>query len=157
MSYQSGYRQGRTTIDAVFNLDIDVKKAIANKEVVVAVFLDIEKSYDMLWKEGLLITLSDAKIRGRMFNWIMNFLCNRPVQVRVGSELSEKLEAENGTPQGSVISPVLFNILVNGMLSKMGKQFGFSLFADYAAIWMQWRNLSYIFSQIQGVLEKVTE
>ena len=58
---------------------------MANKEAVVAVFLEIEKAYDMLWKEGLQIALYDAGIRGRMFNWIMNFLCNRSIQVRIGN------------------------------------------------------------------------
>ena len=74
VEYQSGFRQGRSTMDAVLDLDIDIKKAIANKEAVVAVFLDIEKAYyDMLWKEGLLIALYDAGIRGTMFNGIKSF------------------------------------------------------------------------------------
>lgn len=120
-------------------------------------FLDIEKAYDMLWREGLLIALYDAGIRGRMFNWIRNFLSNRTIQVRVGSELSEELEIENGTPQGSVISPVLFNILVNGMFSRVGKEIRYSLFADDGALWKRGRNLSYIFDQIQTALKKVVE
>lgn len=37
--------------DAV--LDQDIKRAFSNKEVVV--FLDIEKAYDSLWKEGLMV------------------------------------------------------------------------------------------------------
>jgi len=157
MEYQSGFRQGRSTMDAVLDIDIDIKKAIANKEAIVAVFLDIEKAYDMLWREGLLIALYDAGIRGRMFNWIKNFLSNRTIQVRVGSELSEELEIENGTPQGSVISPVLFNILVNGMFSRVGKEFRFSLFADDGALWKRGRNLSYMFGQIQNALKRVSE
>ena len=85
VTHQSGFRQGRSTMDAVLSLDMDIKKAMANKEAVVAVFLEIEKAYDMLWKEGLQIALYDAGIRGRMFNWIMNFLCNRSIQVRIGN------------------------------------------------------------------------
>lgn len=57
-------------------MDLDIKRAIANKEAVLAVFIDIEKAYDMLWREGLLITLHDAGVRGRIFNWIKDFLCN---------------------------------------------------------------------------------
>ena len=64
---------------------------------------------------------------------------------------------ENGTPQGSVISPVLFDILVNGMFNKVGKGFGFSLFGDDGATWKRGRNLPYLFNQIQGALEKITE
>lgn len=40
----------------------------------VSVFLDIEKAYGSLWKEGLLFKILDLGIRGRMFNWIIDFL-----------------------------------------------------------------------------------
>lgn len=60
--YQSGFRNGHSTMDSILNLDIDIKKAIANKDAVVAAFLDIEKVYDMLWKAGLLIALYEAGI-----------------------------------------------------------------------------------------------
>lgn len=55
--YQSGFRAGRNTMDAVLSLEGDVRKAQVNKEVLVGVLFDIEKAYDMLWKEGLLIKL----------------------------------------------------------------------------------------------------
>lgn len=57
-------------MDSVLVLDRDIKRALVNKEVVIGVFLDIERAYDMLWKEGLVIKLYDAGIRGRMLNWI---------------------------------------------------------------------------------------
>lgn len=47
-------------MDAVLGPDRDIKRALVNKEAVVAVFLDIERAYDMLWKEGLIIKLYDA-------------------------------------------------------------------------------------------------
>lgn len=55
--FQSGFRKGRSTMDAVLCLESEVRKAQTNKEIIVAVFFDIEKAYDMLWKEGLLIKL----------------------------------------------------------------------------------------------------
>ncbi len=59
-------------MDSILVLDLDIRRAIANKEVVISVFLDIEKAYDTVWKEGLMIKLYDAGIRGRMLNWIKN-------------------------------------------------------------------------------------
>lgn len=46
--YQSRFRAGRNSMDAVLSLEADVRKAQANKEVVVGVLFDIEKAYDML-------------------------------------------------------------------------------------------------------------
>ncbi len=71
--YQSGFRKERNSMDAVLFLEDDIRKAQINKEVVVGVFLDIEKAYDMLWKEGILIKLDRLGIKGRMYNWIMSF------------------------------------------------------------------------------------
>lgn len=114
---QSGFRRGTSTMDSVISLDSDVKRSMVNKEGVVAVFLEIEKAYDMLWKEGLIIKLYDAGVRGRMLNWIQDFLKKRVIQVRVGEAMSTGTCIENGTPQGSVISPVLFNVMVNDIFN----------------------------------------
>jgi len=69
-TYQSGFMVGRGTMDPVMCLEAEIKKALSNKESVIAVFLDIEKPYDMLWREGLMIKLEEMGIGGRMFNWI---------------------------------------------------------------------------------------
>ncbi len=47
-------------------------------------FIYIEKAYDMLWKEGLLIKLEKLSIKGRMYNWIKEFLIGRSIRVKVG-------------------------------------------------------------------------
>ena len=154
---QSGFRRGRNAMDSVISLDSDVKKAMVNKEGVVAVFLDIEKAYDMLWKEGLIIKLYDAGVRGRMLNWIQDFLKNRVIQVRVGEAMSNGTYIENGTPQGSVISPVLFNVMVNDIFKDIGSGFGFALFADDGTVWKRGRNIKHITEKIQEALNKIME
>lgn len=68
-------------MESVAVLDRDVKRAFNNKEVVVSVFLDIEKAYDSSWKEGLMIKIYDLGVRGHMFNWIKDFLMERTIQV----------------------------------------------------------------------------
>lgn len=60
---------------------------------------------------------------------------NRTIQVQVSGCRSKCVRIENGTPQGSVISPVLFNIMINEIFSNIGRGMGQSLFADDGAIW----------------------
>lgn len=55
--YQSGFRKGRSTMNPIINLESDIRKAQTNKEIVAAVFFDVEKAHDMLWKEGVLIEI----------------------------------------------------------------------------------------------------
>lgn len=59
--YKSGFRCGMGTLDSIVRLELDIRKALTNEEAV-AVFFDIEKDYDMLWKEGLLIQLEQIGI-----------------------------------------------------------------------------------------------
>lgn len=61
---QSGFRIGKRTMDAVLALDVDIQKAMAHKEGLVGVFLNIEKANDMLWKEGMVVKIFDAGGRG---------------------------------------------------------------------------------------------
>ena len=42
--YQRGFRVGRYTMDSALVLDLDIRKALANKETVVGIFLEIEKA-----------------------------------------------------------------------------------------------------------------
>lgn len=90
-------------------MENDIRKAQANKEAVVAVFFDIEKAYDMMWKEGLLIKIDKMSIGGKLYNWIKDVLFGGYIQVRVGNSISDKFFVENGTSQGSVKSSTVFN------------------------------------------------
>lgn len=67
--YQYGFRPGRSTLDALFRLETDVRKALAMKEVLVAVHFDIEKAYNIMWREGLLLKLQRMGIEVRFYNW----------------------------------------------------------------------------------------
>lgn len=72
-----------------------------------------------------MITFFNMGVRGRMFNWIKEFLMKRTIQVNVGSVSSKTVDIENGTPQGSLISPVLFNIMINYIFDKIERGFRF--------------------------------
>lgn len=81
----------------------------------------------------------------------------RTIQVLVGGIRSKTVEIEYGTPQRSVISPVLFNIMKNYIFSNVGNGFGKSLFADDGAMWKRGRNADFVLKQVQRALVSVEE
>jgi len=66
-----------------------------------------------MWKDGLLFKLRKIGIGKNLYNFIRDFLSDRTIQVHVGGSLSKITPMENGSPQGLVISPLLFLIMMN--------------------------------------------
>jgi len=128
--YQSSFQKGRSTMDSVLCLEAEIRKAQVNKEVLVGVFFDVEKAYNMMWKEGLLIKLEGMEIKGRMYNWIKNFLFKRTIQV--SSAFSQIV---------SVSSPILINLMINDIFTQIDTGIGRSLYADDSAMWGMWRSV----------------
>ena len=131
---QSGFRKGRNTLDHIIRLHDVVQKAINHKRSVIAVFLDIKRAYDMVWRKGLLSKLILKGVSGRMLQWLSSFLQDRSFVVRVGGSLSKVFSLENGIPQGSVLSPLMFAIMIDDLPSQLNSPHG--LFADDCAIWI---------------------
>jgi len=77
---QSGFRQRRRTTDHLLRLHDAIKKSLGNKHAL-AVFIDLEKAYDMVNKDVLLSKLLRYGISGRMYRFIHSFLSNRSFQV----------------------------------------------------------------------------
>jgi hypothetical protein len=78
----------------------------------VAVFLDIDKAYDSVWVKGLLYKLSKIGCTGNCLGWLQNFLQNRSICIRLGSHISQSRVIKIGVPQGAVLSPFLFNLML---------------------------------------------
>ena len=77
--------------------------------------------------------LAEWGIGGNMFACLKDFLSDRWLKVRVGSSVSSAFLQEEGIPQGSVLSPTLFNVALNGLLEQIpvGVQ-GLAFADDYA-------------------------
>jgi hypothetical protein len=109
---QAGFRKQRSTTDHLVKLDYDIKAGFKTKKTTVALFLDISKAYDSVWTNGLLYKLGKLGIQGNCLGWIANFIRNRSICIRLGSHHSDFKPISNCVPQGAVISPILFNLML---------------------------------------------
>ena len=101
-----------------------------------AVFLDISRAYDMVFKPALINKLYNIGLRGHLAHYLVGFLSGaRTFQARCRSAVSTPHLLQNGLPQGSCISPVLFNVMIYDLFRDIPTGLSFLLFADDSAIW----------------------
>ena len=117
--YQSGFRKNRSTYDNLTRLETFIRQAFIRKEHVTVIFFDLEKAFDTTWKYGILKDLYDMGLKGNLPIFIQNFLKDRSFQVRVGQHMSDPFQQEEGVPQGSILSPVLFEIKINSIVNTL--------------------------------------
>ena len=129
-SLQSGYRKNRSTMDHLVRLEHFIRDAFINGEHISAVFFDLEKAFDTTWKFGIMKDLHNLGLRGNLPLFIQNFLKNRSFHVKVGSELSDPFTQEEGVPQGSILSPLLFEIKINSITKQLKSNINSSLYVD---------------------------
>ena len=86
---QTGYRQNRSTEDQWAYLAQEIENAFQEKKKALAVFFDLSKAFDKVWKEGLLSKILDAGITGKMFHWVRGFLFQRTARVKLDGCLSQ--------------------------------------------------------------------
>ena len=77
----------------------------------VLVRLDIHKAFDKVWPDALRFRLHKLGLRGRMLAWITSFMQNRKYRV-VRPATTEYTTFDLGVPQGSGLSPLLFNLFI---------------------------------------------
>ena len=67
--------------------------------------------------------------------WIQHFLFARTARVKLDGILSKKVCLREGVPQGGVLSPTLFLVYINDILTTLSKRVSNTLHADDLAIW----------------------
>ena len=137
---QAGFRKGRSVTDHLVKFSMHARKALSRKHPLLSCFFDIKRAYDSVWHHRLLEKVRRLGINGRMYNFIRLFLSNRTIQVRWKGFLSSEKELQMGVPQGSVIAPLLFTIMLHDVTKIKLDGSVLTLYADDIALW---RNCSY--------------
>ena len=85
---------------------------INNKSTVDMIYLDFSKAFDKVDHGILLHKLRDLGITGRPGLWFFHFLNNRQHYVRMPGGISQPHPVLSGVPQGIILGPLLFLIMI---------------------------------------------
>ena len=154
---QMGFRKHRSTVDHLVHLETVIQNNFAKRSHTVVVLFDLEKAYDMTWRYGILKKLHIWGIRGNLPCFIQSFLDQRILRVRIGKTISEPRSMENGIPQGSTLSVVLFAIAVNDLLKNLSPSVGRMLYVDDLAIYYSAERMEDIEQNLQQAINSITE
>lgn len=80
-----------------------------------AILIDFSKAFDKATNSNILDSLYNLGASRECINWINQFLTGRLQHVKIGHSISTNKLVSSGTPQGSIISPVLFACLISSL------------------------------------------
>ena len=86
-----------------------------------AFFLDVKKAYDTVWREGLWYKMWEMGIEGKMWRVVRSLYVNNRSCVYLDGKFSEFFSINEAVAQGCTLSPTLFLIYINGLLSGLEK------------------------------------
>ena len=109
-----------------------VRKAQANSEQLISFFVDNKRTCYLTWIHGISMDLSEVRIKGRMLNFIQNFLRTRSFKVEVNEILSDTKIQTEGISQGNIVSPIFSILKINEFLVQLPNEnrFQISLYKD---------------------------
>ena len=126
--HQSGFIPGDSTINQLLCIYNDLCVSFDKKITTQSVFFDISKAFDRVWHRGLLVKLESAGIRGKLLEFLSNYLSDRLQCVVIKGQKSDFKNVTAGVPQGSVLGPLLFLVYINDIVNDIESDI--KLFAD---------------------------
>ena len=115
--HQSGYRKNHSTATILSKLYDDIKIAMKQGELTMAVFTDYSKAFDIIDFFTLIQKMHSLNFSTDILHWVFYHLTHRQYFVQIDSICSSLLTAKYGVPQVSILGPILFNLCVADMSS----------------------------------------
>ena len=116
---QKAYLQHNNVGSCIINLINLIKHTISTKQAGLILLIDFKKAFDSISHSFIENTLHTLGFGPDITCWIKTFLKSREAQILLGGHLTDNIKLEQGVPQGDIISPYIFIIMVEILLIKI--------------------------------------
>jgi len=127
---QHAYTRGKSTESALHSVVGTIERALEYKNFAMGSFLDIEGAFNNVTAEAIIEELHLAGVEPIIALWIEKLLRQRLIVAEWGGSVLTRV-ACRGTPQGGVLSPLLWSLVMNRLLLNLHAQgFRATAYAD---------------------------
>ncbi|XP_072145540.1 uncharacterized protein [Dermacentor andersoni] len=139
---QCGFRAHRSTGDCIAVVVGTLEQARrAGEAAFLLLLLDVRSAFDSHPHEWIISAVEALGVVGNLLAYVKAFLANRTFAVRVGRATSSPRPVTTGVPQGSVLSPFLFNLTLAPIIECLPKAGCFPVravvYADDVALYVR--------------------
>ena len=117
---QFGFKKGTSTETALHKVIHKIEKRIAKKGYVLGTFLDIEGAFDNVSFKAISEAIDQSPLDSSTAGWIKNMVTNQHVTI-THKNATRRIKTKRGCPQGGVLSPFLWNLVIDDLLHYTAK------------------------------------
>ena len=117
-SAQHAYFKGKSTETALHTLVRTVENSLSNKKFCLTAYLDIEGAFNNVLPIAVTEALTNLEVENPLVRLIEQMLMSRSMTAELGDTSSTR-QVTRGTPQGGVLSPLLWVLVVNEILAQI--------------------------------------
>jgi hypothetical protein len=151
--WQRAYLSKKEATEHTYRLGKMIRLAQARGWCLTAVSLDVEKAFDSVWHDGLRYKLTAIQLPAKLVRLLSSYLTERTIKVKIETELSAPVRLLAGTPQGGVLSPLLYLIYVNDVPIDPTHKCDAGQFADDLNLWAYARRKRATYLRLQRALK----
>ena len=116
---QQGFRQNRSTIDAIFILRQIIEKSIEFNKPAFLCFVDLTQAFDRVQLKDVLKILQERRVSNNIIQVIKQLNTNNSTRIQSGTSTTEEVQISIGIRQGDSLSPMLFNLVMDRIINQV--------------------------------------
>ena len=155
---QFGFLPGRSVDMALACAQADWTEAKSRGDIVGILAFDLSAAFDTIDSKKLLAKLESAGISGTPLKWFSSYMSGRTQKVLWNDSISKPRSLTHGVPQGSILGPTLFLVMVADMprfvLDKMPNA-RMTSYADDTKVYVHEKNLNLVKTNLEKLSNRM--